>query len=340
MDSLTARTDISSPKEAVEEHGSVEGRLSHDQDCDPRQRSSARGAPRSSGGLSPYEPPPLIGARKGRRNLFVPQGSSAGSFEEALSLRRELPSALRAIASTCVMVTRHRGGTGRPMSPADFDSILLRELLPVRRPPAYTDMGHFTGKHATHDAFGPFAVWFESLLELDHLREIEWEGVDELNTQVIQLRWTLPSGRCLYHYPDIVFRAGDHTVLVDVSTRSRLTEERCLAFDLTALSCGRWGWAFEIATDELSTTRRRNLRYIAAGRDNGELAPPRWDAKSRPQTMWGLVLAEGGGAAGWQNAVSRLWRREIGMDLDALLDDTTVLIDAPAASPRRRWAVS
>ncbi len=287
-----------------------------------------------------YEQRPFVGPRKGRRNLYVPQPSAAGSADELVTLRQIDPSNLNAIARTARFTVRVDQMVFE-ISAQELEDTPQREFDCVLRPAAYSSMAHYIGTYKFLNPDGNHAVWFNSLNEMAHLRELDFEGHRDVNTQHIQIRWALPSGRDIHHYVDIADRHVSTLRLVDVTTMAENSVTKSAVFDLTARTCRQLGWTYEVGLDNISEERQRNLRFLAAFRHELEDAPTdRWFPRPIPATMWALVQAEGGGTRGWQRACSRLWNREIGIDLDRILDDTTVLTDTVATSPRIPWAVT
>ena len=201
-------------------------------------------------------------------------------------------------------------------------------------------MRHYVGRYVVHDPVGYYAVWHESLLEGTHLRELDWEGVRDLNTQVLRIEWALPSGRALYHYPDFMMRADGALTLINVSARYWLQERRHAIFDLTTFTCERFGWRHEVGLDDVSMARQRNLRYLEGFRAVLHDEPPLAWVDRPPRSFWGLRGREGGGVFGGQRAAARLWSREMSFDPDEYLEDySKVWIGSPAAPPRREWTV-
>lgn len=286
----------------------------------------------------PYEPRPLIGARKGRKNLFIPQVEQQASHSELARLLRNARAAqVEALASTARLLGRP---TGKPLelTGALIDKLPLRVLEPTRRPAAYPGQLNYTSKVAWRDQFGPYAVWADSFNERNHLKEYAWEHVSELVTQALRIEWTLPSGNCVYHYPDFLLRDARGTVLCDIYAEKFMTPHRASQYDLTRATAEALGWRFEVGSDNLSANRLMNVRLLYGFRHELDGEPVReWGDPVWPATMWGLVQSEGGGNRGWARAFGRLWRREIGFNPEQPLLDTTPLTTTLPASVRRAW---
>lgn len=286
----------------------------------------------------PYQPRVIVSARRGRRTLFARPPSPRGSLLDLIQIMRWHPAERADLAATCQLTALPRGEV-LTMNPTDLAEFPLRELEPIRRPPSHAKMRNFVGLYAVRSDEGNYMVQHESLLEAAHLRELDFAGQRDLNTQSVRLDWRLPTGKVLSHYPDFIVRSAGRTTIVDVSDESKLNEvERIAVFDLTALTCAQVGWNYEVGTDEvLVPARRFNLRYLSAFRDELRNEPERPESGPWPKSFWGLVEAEGGGTRGAARAAARLWRREIAIDLSQLLDDTSPLVPAPVATPRRPW---
>lgn len=287
-----------------------------------------------------YEQRPFVGPRKGRRNLYVPQESQAGSRHELVTMWRDRPGELDAVATTAVMLVRQDRDV-RPIQASEIERTPLREFDSVLRPASYESMPNRISKYVFCTPYGNHAVWAGSRNEENHLRELDWEGHHDVNTQFLQFAWNLPTGRIVYHYPDTLVRHGGCIEVVDVAAQVRMDPARAAVYELTARTCELLGWTFSVGLDNISVARERNLRFLAAFRHQlRDVRVEEWGDIPLPRTMWGLVQAEGGGTGGWQNACAQLWHRRIGFDLDRLLDDTTVLLDQPAPSKRVAWEVA
>ena len=291
-------------------------------------------------GARSYEQSPFVGPRKGRRNLYVSQESQAGSRHELVRLYRESPDELNAVSLTAVLTAKH-GRDVRTITAEEVERTPLRDFAAVLRPAAYQGMTNRISKYVMCSPYGNHAMWAASGNEETHLRELDWEGHFNVNTQFLQFAWTLPTGRVVYHYPDIFVGTGGRIEVVDVAAQARMNPSRAAVYDLTARTCRWFGWTFSVGLDNVSVARQRNLRFLSAFRHQlRDVRVEEWGDVPLPRTMWGLVQAEGGGTRGWQNACAQLWHRRIGFDPDVLLDDTTPLLDRPARSVRQAWEVA
>ncbi|KQR17269.1 hypothetical protein [Cellulomonas sp. Leaf334] len=288
-----------------------------------------------------YQPPPLILAKRGRRSIFVRQPPSRGAwaFLDELVAGARRVAVLRAIASTVRMIGRPRE-LARELSVVDVERIPMRELVPVRRPPAYTTMKNYVGMYPILDPQGFYRVWHESLLEAAHLRELEWAGVLDINAQVLRLEWEVFSGRYVYAYPDFIFRYNGQITIVSVGARRFLHERRRLQYDLISLVCEMFGWRHEVGLDDISLPRQRNLRYLMGQRETLTGEPQLGPAAPDLLSFWTLANLEGGDWIGTSRATARLWRREYTFDLDDYLEDTTVMHLGGLVPPvRHTWEV-
>lgn len=287
-----------------------------------------------------YEQRPFVGPRKGRRNLHVPQESQSGSRNELGSIWRDRPDELDAVATTVRMLVKQDREV-RYIRAAELERTPLREFDPVLRPSAYEDMPNRISKYVFRNPDGNHAVWAGSRNEENHLRELDWEGHCNVNTQFIQFAWNLPTGRVLNHYPDFLVGDGGSIEVVDIAAQMRMTPSRAAVYDLTARTCRYLGWTFSVGLDNISIARQRNLRFLAAFRHElRDVRVEEWGDIPLPRTMWGLVQAHGGGTRGWQHACAQLWHRHVGFDPDRLLDDTTALRAELAPSKRFAWEVA
>lgn len=290
---------------------------------------------------SSFQPPPLIAGRRGRRNTYVePSRNRASEGELAELLSADRSRQLWAIAATARATVRWCGHeVTAPLRM--IDKIPTCELLPVRRPASYPTQRNFVSKEVVAAPDGDRAVWSESFNERAHLRELGWEGVHDLNTQALMLTWQLPTGRIVSHFPDIIARDDMWTTtLYDISAQAFMNEHRRTIFDLTACTCAQAGWSYEVGVDSISKARELNLRFLYGFRNYpGDLPPRDWSDASAARTVAGLVWAEGGGTVGWTRTCARLWRRDVGFDMDRPLDDCTVLQLQPPGPPRVKWSV-
>lgn len=300
---------------------------------------SARHAPREPL-RSVYDPPPLIGARRGRRTILInPPTNVASEREVAALLSRDRGRQVRAIAATARATIRQRG-VEITVRPEMLDLVPTRELLPVRRPPAYESMVNYVSKEVVRAPDGNLQVWSESFNERKHLFELAWEGVNDLNTQSLLLWWTLPTGRIVHHVPDFLGRDGTwHTTLYDIYSDYFMDETRHHQYDLTAATCEAIGWGYEVGKDDISDVRVHNVRTLFGSGEHEPALPPLDWRSAGIRTLAGLAVAEGGGEVGWERAYTRLWRREVGFDPGGQLEDWTVLTPELPASPRRTWPV-
>jgi hypothetical protein len=287
-----------------------------------------------------YDPPPLIGARRGRRTVLIdPPRNVASDRELTVLLGRNRAANVRAIAATARATIRQRG-VEITVTPDLVDLVPTRELLPVRRPASYPAMTNYISKEVVYAPDGNLQVWSESFNERKHLYELAWEGVNDLNTQSLMLWWTLPTGRIVPHFPDFLGRDDRwHTTLYDIYAEYYMDDHRRDLYDLTAATCQAIGWGYEVGKDDISDLRVRNVRNIFRfGEGEPVPAPVDWQGRGI-RSLAGLAAAEGGGELGWERAYARLWRREVGFDPEKPLVDYTALTPTLPASPRHTWAV-
>ncbi|WP_460604838.1 hypothetical protein [Jatrophihabitans fulvus] len=165
------------------------------------------------------------------------------------------------------------------------------ELEPVRRPPSYHEMRNYIGRCSVPTRGEARSVWFESLIELAHLRNLLVGGqVTEVATQPFVLVWSIGSGT-VWHVPDIALRLRDgQSMVIDVTRRDRLATPRRIAiFELTAATLAAAGWEYQVRT-ELSDQRVTNLANVYACRHASEEQRDRWTAVARDLPIWPMEL--------------------------------------------------
>lgn len=130
---------------------------------------------------------------------------------------------------------------------------------PCRLSPNYQHRGHYLGQYVCV-ATGQ-QVWFESLLELSCLMQLEHGGgIEAIATQPFCL--VFPQGP--RHYPDFCYLRSDGTrVVVDVRAKDRIREKDWDKFERTRDVCQFQGWDYEIMHG-LSGWQADNLDYLGA----------------------------------------------------------------------------
>jgi|GEM_PF-5036464 len=293
-----------------------------------------RARPEPSG--RPYVRRSNVGFKKGRKQSLL-----EGYFPPSTPVAERPPIGpetydIVAEPGVVTVAARVRGRT-RLLTPADIDLVDLYDLEEISRPTTWQAQRNFTGKFMIRNPRGDFHGWFWSRLELEHYRELEWEGYDEFNTQFLRVDWHWPDDTTEHHEVDAGMRRDGQFTLLDISAHKRLTDEKRRLFDLTAITCLAHGWNYEVGTDKgFSTVRRANLAYFATTASHAPVQRL-WRA---PVSFAGLVRGYGGGPEGYTKAVRALWQREYFIDMQEPLERASRLTDWPPASPREGWGAT
>ncbi|NTW38293.1 MAG: hypothetical protein HGA44_00160 [Cellulomonadaceae bacterium] len=220
-------------------------------------------------------------------------------------------------------------GLEMALTPHELDELELYDLEEVERPPGYTDMKNMIGKFPVLTRRGYHHVWVASALEADHYLELVWAGVEELNTQCLEIRAELSDGSVRVRRPDALTRLDGTTAVIDITSENGLDEGKAASFDLTADVCASIGWGYLVGSDKtLSRTRRANLNYLTSVEDI-DIEPPGIDPG---RTVRDLAAAYGGGSQGRMLAHAALWRQHYWINMERPLEDTSKLVRrAPAA---------
>lgn len=267
--------------------------------------------------------------RRGRRvNLITPPRRRPAPPGDLFAVVNDA-SKLRAAASSARMIFRTRAGQFElPVS--ELLDLHPDELEPVRRPASYGAMRNYIGRFGVPTRGDPASVWFESLNELAHLRDMCLGGhVLELATQPMELTWPIGRGH-VWHTPDILARTKDGMVLCDVTLLERgKPQEREALCQLTAETVAAAGWRFEVRT-ELPPQRRVNIGHVHACRHASADQTSRWAERAMTLATWPAPLADvenlvgpdGSGAAAVLHLVGAgaLW-----IDLDLPLSTETLV---------------
>lgn len=209
--------------------------------------------------------------RLGRRTSFIPalEGKAApwaDVIDVSVDVDRTAEVA-RAATATVLLTGEDRRST---VSTADVDTLAGLDpdrLLAVRRPVSHQGMRNYISRAVVPSELGPKAVWCESFNELSHLRDLLLTSrPTQVTTQPCRLEWGLSSG-VRSHIPDFMLRYSDgHTLLVDVTTSSKVEDPRLLAIlRITRATAEAMGWTYEVRT-ELPAQRVRNINFMHAGR--------------------------------------------------------------------------
>ena len=209
----------------------------------------------------------LVSHRRGRRtSLLAPQPRKVAPMVALLAAAANREAAREAACSAQVTVLTDGGQVTVPAVEL-HGSGLVDQLLPVRRPPSYRGMRNFIGRLPVPPLETGRSVWFESLNERAHLRDmLLCDEVAAVATQPMLVSWSLPDG-VRRHVPDVLVARPDGSWLVcDVTRREKLTRPAVVAqLMLMAATAAVAGWTFEVRT-EMPAQRVANQAFVAACR--------------------------------------------------------------------------
>lgn len=279
--------------------------------------------------------------RLGRRTNFIPalEGKPAKWADVIDSVSDAQKRA--SLAKSVVATTLIRDPDGRPtVTTADVDVVAQLtpdQLFAVRRPASHRGMRNYISRATVpSQAHESRAVWCESFNELSHLRDLLITSrPTQVSTQPLRLEWVFASG-VRSHVPDFLLRvAGGKTMLVDVTTRSKLDDPRLRSIlQLTRATAETIGWEYEVRT-ELPPQRVRNLNFVYAGRQ--DIRQDRSSAARLLRQARGPIDVErasqllGGGPHGYLRLWDLIAHGLAHIPLDEPIDiDSRVLSDRPA----------
>ena len=180
---------------------------------------------------------------------------------------------------------------------------------------------------------------FESLAEQRLLLALDFAGAVLVVSQPFRLRFVTSDG-WRDHTPDFAGVLGDgNTWVLDVRPRDRVDEQARVCFAATAEAALAAGWRYAVVTgwhgqvlatlDALSAQRRPLTDRLGL---QAELVAA---AAAGPCAFGALVAATSLPAVARAHALHLLWQRELGIDLAAPLNDTSLVWPASALAGRR-----
>ncbi len=278
--------------------------------------------------------------RLGRRTSFIPplEGKPA-SWAEVIDAAADA-TRRAALAESLIATTLTADAEGHPVV-GTADTAALKRLAPdqlfaVRRPVSHKGMKNYVSRAAVpserHEAR---AVWCESFNELSHLRDLLLTVLPtQVTTQPLRLEWVLASG-VRSHVPDFLVRCADgRTILVDVTTSSKLDDPRLRAIlQLTGATAEAVGWDYQVRT-ELPPQRVRNLNFLHASRHDTRQDRPSGarqlrQARGTVDVQRASVLL-GGGAQGYLRLWDLVSNGLVHVPLDSAIDlDSSVATVGP-----------
>lgn len=210
--------------------------------------------------------------RIGRRTSLIPSARGRSStLTDLLGTAADDKKCSAVAESASFAVALLEPGRSRPVASivgaSEMRALDPDQLHMVRRPPSYQGMRNYIGRLSFPGADGGRAVWFESLNELSHWRDLLVNHrVTQMSTQPLRVDWSLTTGR-RSHVPDALLRLRDGTtMLVDITTMETVQKPRALAaFILTAATATALGWAYQLRS-ELPAQRVLNTSSVWACR--------------------------------------------------------------------------
>lgn len=282
-----------------------------------------------------------VSHRRGTRSTLISRRSDRRApVEELIDAATDDHRCLEVSAAATLVIATQLGPKELTLDQAS--ELVADDLMETRRPPSHSGMRNFIGLFPVESRNGARLIWFESLNELHHMRDLWLEGrVASMASQPLLIVWHLPGG-VRYHTPDILLRRkSGPALLCDVTRSSQLANAKTKAqLALTATTARLMGWDYEVRT-ELPAQRVANQSYLYACRQ----APARLEAEWRrllTDIVWPLQLRQvaeclGDGAEGRAAALHLLATAALYADLDRPLRDDTLITAHRPAEGRPAW---
>lgn len=224
----------------------------------------------------------------------------------------------RVSETAVVAFIRRHSSTSSMLMVRDAAELRPSQLESVRVPSSHVGMPNYIGVLVVPQAQGDSrrGVWYESFNEMHHLLDLMIDdGVIDVVTQPLRFEWRFPKAGVREHTPDFLVAAQDGVSLVDVTRAEKLGEDPATLtiFALTAETCRRLGWGYEVRT-ELPAQRCRNLRFLAGFRNSAVLRPVPSSATSvSPATVAELERWSGNRGTALQHIADGRWH--VNLDL-------------------------
>lgn len=297
-----------------------------------------------------HRSPGSVVHRKGAPSRFIPARTGPNAKLATVVAAANDPETVSSIGKSASFAARiwdpASGGVRvvESMTVSEVGRLAPDELIEVRRPTSFPGKKSFSGKLPVPTiAHRTRSVWFESLNELYHYRDILIsDDVVQLSTQPFEITWVFSQG-IRSHIPDCLLQTGDgRRVLIDVTTREKVADPRNLAIlRLTSATARAAGWSYEVRT-EMPAQRQRNISFVLAHRPAAQEQLDDWLARLArvrlPQTTYALARDlhdDGLPAPVWGLiALGRL-----AVDLSRPLRPDTVVSETPMAEVRD-WMVT
>jgi hypothetical protein len=161
-----------------------------------------------------------------------------------------------------ILVWRENGKTNQERISDRLSSMHFEDTEPVRAGSNYQHRRHYEGMYPVLSTGQ--AVWYESMLELQCLTQLEHSG--DLAKIATQPMCFVGPDR-FRHYPDFFYRrrSDGAGVVVDVRAANRIDQATSARYELTAELCHLIGWDYEIMNG-LTGWAAMNLEWLAAFR--------------------------------------------------------------------------
>lgn len=253
-------------------------------------------------------------------------GSFVSQLPEVPGIRCPWDIAARAVAddalctrvseTTVVAFIRRHSSTATMLMVREAKELRPGQLESVRVPSAHVGMPNYIGVLVVPQAQGGSCrgVWYESFNEMHHLLDLIVDGIVlDVVTQPLRFEWRFPKAGVREHTPDFLVVAHGRVTLVDVTRAEKLAEDPATLtiFALTAETCRRLGWGYEVRT-ELPVQRCRNLRFLAGFRNSpGLRSVPASATSMSPATVGELERWSGNRAAALQQIADGEWHVDL-----------------------------
>jgi len=283
-----------------------------------------------------------VSHRIGRKtSLLSAPGIRRATVTELLEVAADAKLSDQA-ANSARLIVRTTAGQ-HELAVHDANGLDLDDLLPTRRPPSYHGMRNYIGQVPVPSRREPRSVWFESLNELAHIRNLLMETpVAALATQPVLVIWPLPSGGHRYHYPDLLaVRADGRSVACDVTSRERTNNPRLLAqLALMSATAAAAGWEFEVLT-QLPAQRIRNQAHLWAYRQADAHRRSEWlesvERGNWPMQFEAAASLMGGGPIGIGAVQHLIATARLFIDFDEVIRPDTLVHRQPLTGGLRPW---
>lgn len=246
----------------------------------------------------------------------------------------------RVSETAVVAFIRRHSSTSSMLMVREAAELRPSQLESVRVPSAHVGMPNYIGVLVVPQAQSDSrrGVWYESFNEMHHLLDLMIDdGAIDVVTQPLRFEWRFPKAGVREHTPDFLVAVQGGVTLVDVTRAEKLTEDPATLaiFALTAETCRRLGWGYEVRT-ELPIQRCRNLRFLAGYRNSADLRPVPSSATSMsPATVAELERWSGSRGTALRQIADGKWHVNLDLPISAASQVSTVRVEV-----KRPWIVN